>query len=103
MAPWDLHEMYHALAVNDIPKYPTRYNSNYITNVLKFDGDPSSTIDHIAKFIEYASEINLVHEDALMKLFINSLGIDQREWIIYSCGPGSISSIKVLIEKFLMY
>lgn len=44
MAPWDLHEMYLSLDVNDILGYPNWYNTNYITNVPKFYGNPSSTI-----------------------------------------------------------
>jgi len=79
MDPWNLHEMYPALDVKDIPGYLNHWDTNSMINVPKFDGHPSSTICHVTKFIKYASEVNMVHENACMRLFINSLGIDQRE------------------------
>lgn len=72
------------------------YNS-----VPKFDVDTSSAIDHVVTFLKYTSEVNMTHEDALMSLFVDSLEESQRQWVKYTCGPKSIPSIGLFIEKFL--
>ena len=44
----------------------------------------------------------MVHEDALMWLFNDSLAEDQRDWI-KRCRPKIIPFIRVLVEEFLKY
>lgn len=71
--------MHPTLDVKDIPRFPNCWDTNSMINVPKFDSDPSLAIDHIAIFIKYASKVNMVHKDALMRLFINSPRTDQHE------------------------
>ena len=74
-----LDEMYPYLDVKDILAYPNIYGMNCIINVPKFDYDPSLSIDHVVIFLKCTSEINMVHEDAIMRLFIDSLKENQRK------------------------
>lgn len=99
MDPWDLH--YLVIDFKDILGYINCYGTNSMKNVPKLDGDPSSIVDHLVKFIKYALEINMVIKDALKRFFINFLGKDPSEWVKYSCEPKSIPSVKVFIEKIL--
>jgi len=43
----------------------------------------------------------VLHEDALMKIFVSSLRSSQKDWFAHSCDPKSIPSSTKLIEEFL--
>jgi hypothetical protein len=73
MAPWELHEMFPSLDINNIPGYPNHFSPDWLDDCPKFDGDPSSAITHVVKFLKYASKINVIHEDVLIRLFLVSL------------------------------
>jgi hypothetical protein len=71
----------------------------WVENIPKFDGDPLLAISHVVNSLKYISEINVVHEDVLMRLFYYSLGANKRDWVLLSCNPKSIYSISDFIEK----
>jgi hypothetical protein len=43
------------------------------------------------------------HEDVCLRLFLLSLGNEQRDWIKHSYKPRSISSLTILIREFLKH
>jgi hypothetical protein len=53
--------------------------------------------------MKYASSLNVLHEDVLMKIFVSSLESSQRSWLAHSCKPKSIPSSTNLIEEFLRH
>jgi hypothetical protein len=75
----------------------------WVEDLPKFDGDPLFSISHVVNFLKYASKINVMHEDVLMRLLAYSLEGKQRDWVIHSCSPRSISSIVDFIEIFLKH
>jgi len=54
------------------------------------------------KLLKYTLEINLIHEDVLIRLFL-SLETRQKKWFKHSCTLKSIYSLIVLIEEFLKW
>lgn len=102
MVLWGLHKIFPAMDVKEVPGYLNPWDTNCRKNNPKFNGDPSSVVDHVVKFLKNTSKINMVHEDALMSLFINSLREDWRDWL-KQCKPKSIPSVRILIEEFLKY
>jgi hypothetical protein len=52
-------------------------------------------------YMKYASSLNVLHEDVLMKIFVSSLESSQKDWLAHSCDPKSIPSSTKLIEEFL--
>jgi hypothetical protein len=60
--------------------YPNKAPSGWISHVPRFHGENHLAIQHIASFMDYASEINIDHEDVIMKLFYHSLIGDARNW-----------------------
>jgi hypothetical protein len=53
--------------------------------------------------MKYASRLNVLHEDVLMKIFVSSLESSQKYWLAHSCDPKSIPSSTKLIEEFLRH
>jgi hypothetical protein len=53
--------------------------------------------------MKYASSLNVLHEDVLMKIFVSSLEESQRKWLAHSCDPKNIPSSTKLIEEFLRH
>ena len=52
-------------------------------------------------YMKYASSLNVLHEDVLMKIFVSSLGSSQKDWLAHSYDPKSIPSSTKIIEEFL--
>jgi hypothetical protein len=69
----------------------------------KFNGDPTLAVTHVVNYMKYASSLNVLHEDVLMKIFVSSLESSQRSWLAHSCNPRSIPSSTNLIEEFLKH
>jgi hypothetical protein len=103
MAPWELHEMFPSLDINNVPGYPNHFSSDWGNDCPKLDGDLSSAITHVVKFLKYTSKINVIHKDVLIRLFLISLEARQKNWVKHSCSPKSISSLAVFIEEFLKW
>jgi hypothetical protein len=101
MAPWEIHEMFPSLDIKNVLGYPNQFSPDWGDNCPKFDGDLSSVITHVVKFLKYTSDINVIHEDVLIRLFLLSLEARQKNWVKHSCNPKSISSLAVFIEEFL--
>jgi len=78
MVPLEFHEIYHARDVEKIPRYPKHYYLKWLEEFPIFNGDTHCVIFHIAAFLQYASKINSMHENVLMKLFVASVKGDQR-------------------------
>ena len=53
--------------------------------------------------MKYASSLNVLHEDVLMKIFVSSLESSQRRCLAPSCDLKSIRSSTKLIEEFLRH
>jgi len=71
-------------------------------NMPHFKGDPSTAMDHIEKLTKHASEVNMVHLNSLMELFIASIEYKHWGWP-NSCEPERISSFNKLLNKFIDY
>jgi hypothetical protein len=52
-------------------------------------------------FLKYVSEINVTHQDVLIRLFLLSLETRQKNWVKHTLNPKSISSLTIFIEEFL--
>jgi hypothetical protein len=45
----------------------------WLEQLPKFNGDAHCVIHHVVSFLQYASEINVIHDDILMNLFVHYL------------------------------
>jgi hypothetical protein len=70
-------------------------------NCAKFDVDPSFPIIHVMNFLKYVSEIDVTHQDVLIRLFFLSLETRQTDRVENTLKPKSISSLTIFIEEFL--
>jgi hypothetical protein len=102
MASWDLprefHKVYPSFDVQDLSGYPNHFSLEWRERCPKFDVDPSLTFTHVMNYMKYASSLNVLHEDVLMKIFMSSLESSQKDWFAHSCDPKSILSYTKLIE-----
>jgi hypothetical protein len=77
MAPWEFHEQFATLDVRGVPGYPNHYSPDWLDDLPIYYGDPSLAIPHSESFLRYMSEINVTHEDVIMRLLVSSFGIEQ--------------------------
>jgi hypothetical protein len=96
--PWEFHKVYPSFDVQDIPGYPNHCSPKWRESCPKFDGDPALAVTHVMNYMKYASSLNVLHEDVLMKIFVSSLESSQKDWLAHSCDPKSIPSSTNLIE-----
>jgi hypothetical protein len=101
--PWAFHKVYPSIDVQNIPGYPNYFPTEWRESCPKFSGDPTLAVTHVVNYMRYASSINVLHEDVLMKIFVSSLESSQRKWLAHSCDPKSIWSSTKLVEEFLRY
>jgi hypothetical protein len=99
--PWAFHNVYPSLDVQNVPGYPNHCPTEWRASCPKFDGDPALTLTHVVNYMKYASSLNVLHEDVLMKIFASSLKSSQKDWLAHSSDPKSIPSSTKLIEEFL--
>jgi hypothetical protein len=90
--PWAFHKVYPSIDVQNIPGYSNLYPAGWRENCPKFDGDPTLVVTHVVNYMRYASSINVMHEDVLMKNFVSSLNSIQRKCLADLCDPKSIWS-----------
>jgi hypothetical protein len=69
MALWHFCEAYKALDVEFVYGYPNKCPPRWWEDYPKFDGDPTSSIVHVAKNFKYTSELDVIHDDVLVRLF----------------------------------
>jgi hypothetical protein len=81
MAPWEFHEQFATLDVRGVPGYPNHYSPDWLDDLPRYDGDPSLVIPHIENFLRYVLEINVIHEDVMMRLFVSSFVTEQCNWV----------------------
>jgi len=62
MSPWEFHEIYKALDVKSVPRYPNHYSLDWWDDCPKFNSYPYLAINHVVEFLKYTSEINVIHE-----------------------------------------
>jgi hypothetical protein len=103
MDQWNFHEAYKALDIKFIDGYPNKCPINQFDVLPKFDGNLLSVIAHIVDFTICIYYVNVLHEDVCLRLFLLSLGNEQRDWIKNSCKPRSIYSLTILIRQFLKH
>jgi hypothetical protein len=53
--------------------------------------------------MKYASSMNVLHENVLMKFFVSSLETSQRNFLVHSCDPKIIWSSTNIVEEFLRH
>jgi hypothetical protein len=99
--PWAFHNVYPSFDVQNVPGYPNHCPTEWRASCPKFDGDPALAVTHVVNYMKYASSLNVLHEDVLMKIFVSSLESSQKDWLAHSCDPKSIPSSTKLIEEFL--
>jgi hypothetical protein len=58
-------------------------------------------ISHVVNLLKYVSEIDITHQDVLIRLFFLSLETRQKDWVEHTLHPKSISSLEIFIEEFL--
>ena len=95
--------MYPSIDVQNIPGYPNHCSTEWRASCPKFNGDLALAVTHVVNYVKYASSLNVLHEDVLMKIFVFSLESSQRSWLSHSCDPKSIPSSTKLIEEFLKH
>jgi hypothetical protein len=101
--PWEFHKVYPSIDVQGIPRYPNYFHMEWSSSYPKFSGDPTLVVTHVMNYMRYASSINVLHEDLLMKKFASSLESCQRKWFAHSRDPKIIWSSTKLVEEFLKY
>jgi hypothetical protein len=77
--PWAFNKVYSSHNVQNIPGYPNLCPAWWREKWPKFDGDPTLVVTHVVKYMRYASSINVMHEDVLMKIFVYYLDSSQRK------------------------
>jgi len=103
MSMWRFHVAYKGLDVQSIYWYPKKCMIKKLIHVPKFDGDSSSIVAHVTKFIESMIHSSIEQEDMIVRLFLLSIEERKRDWIKHSCSPKSISSSIILIWDFLKH
>jgi hypothetical protein len=68
-------------------------------SIPKFCGHDDSVILHILSFMEFISNIGIIHEDVVMRFFAHGLERSAREWFKH-LGRGEISSFAGFVEAF---
>ena len=100
--PWDFHNAYPSLDVQNIPGYPNHFSIEWREIFPEFDVDLALAVTHVMEYMKYASRLNVLHEDVL-KIFVSSLEEIQRKWLAHPSNPKSIPSSTKLIEEFLRH
>jgi hypothetical protein len=101
MACWLLQKMFPSLDIEDVSGYPNHFSPGWGNNYPKFDEDPSLAITHVVNLLRYVSEIDVTHQDVLIRLFFLSLETKRKGWVKHTLNPKSISSLTISIEEFL--
>jgi hypothetical protein len=70
--------VYPSIDVQNIPGYPNHCSTEWRESFPKFNGDPTLAVTHVVNYMKYASSLNVLHEDVLMKIFVSSLESSQR-------------------------
>jgi hypothetical protein len=96
--PWEFHNVYNSLDVQNFPYYPNLCPTKWRENFPKSDGDPSLAVTHVANYMKYVSSLDVLHEDELMKNCVSSLESSQNYWLAHLCDLKSIPSSTKLIE-----
>jgi len=96
---WD-SRVFPALDFDNIHEYPNRYVRD--DQSPKFHGSRDEAARHVKSFIEYASKLNIKHEDLLMKSFHDSLQDRAKSWVTIYAKRKSFSSLSSFISSFRM-
>jgi hypothetical protein len=98
MAPWELHEIFPSLDIKNFLGYPNHFSLDWGGNCPKFDGSPSLVVTHVVKFLKYVSNIDMMHQDVIIRLFFLSLETRQKNWAKCTLNPKRKSSLTIFIE-----
>jgi hypothetical protein len=77
--PWPFHKVYPSIDIQNIPGYPNYFSMEWRTCCPKLNSDPTLVVTHVVNYMRYASSINVLHEDVLMKIFVSSLEKKSKE------------------------
>jgi hypothetical protein len=66
MPMWRFHEEYKSLDVHFVYSYPNKCLMKQLIHVPKFNGDPSSIVEHVIKFSEFIIHYNIEQEDVIV-------------------------------------
>lgn len=70
-------------------------------DMITFDGDPNSSINHMVRFMRYLSKKNITQPFDQMELFFLSIA-PNTDWL-ESCKPKRILSLPMLTMHFLFH
>jgi hypothetical protein len=101
--PWDFHKAYPSFDVQDIHGYSNHFSSKWRARVPRFNGDPTLTVTHVINYMKYASSLDVLHEDVLMKICVSPLESSKINLVAHSCNPKRICSSTKLIEEYLKH
>jgi hypothetical protein len=90
MEPWP-HRNYNGNSIRFIPSlmFNVFRPMEWRVNRPKFNGDPTLVVTHV-NYMKYASRLDVLHEDVLMKICVSSLESSQRNFLAHSCNMKSI-------------
>jgi hypothetical protein len=95
--------MFPSLDIEDILGYPNQFSLGWGNNYPKFDGDPSLAITHVVNFLKLFSNIDVTHQDVLIRLFFLSLETRQTDWDRHTLNAKSISSLQSSLRNSSKY
>jgi hypothetical protein len=101
MAHCSLHRMFPSLDIEHVMGYPNHVFTGWGNNCPKFDAYLSLDIAHVVNLLRYVSEIDVAHQDVLIRLFFLSLKERKKDWFKDTLNPKSIFSLTIFIEEFL--
>jgi hypothetical protein len=87
MAPWELHEIFPSLDIENYFEYQNYFSLNWWENCQKIDSDLTFSVTHVVKFLKYISQINVIHDDVLIRLFLLYLEVIKNNWVKHSLNP----------------
>ena len=90
---------------SDIPGFPNTIPTmdewgDFLPRFL--EGEDENLAYHVLKFHQYMDQLNIHHEDVLMKMFMYSLDGSARKWY-RNLPPSSISFLKHFHDTFNSY
>jgi hypothetical protein len=92
---------YSFLNIKNIPRHPNHFSPYWGNNYSKLYGYPFLVVTHVVNFLKYVSEIDVTHQDVLIRFFLLSLETRKNDWFKHTLSFKSISSLATSIEEFL--
>lgn len=72
-APWDFHVLHAPLDFANILGYRNQSNPEWTSQIPRCYGDTHIAERHVSLFVDYISDLNIVHEDVGIRMCAMSL------------------------------